>query len=92
MTVNPSEIIARRQQEQTTQKMYHDRTAHQLPALKPDDKVHVQLSKGDKWTLAQVIAPSSTPRSYRVQTEDGRSYRRNGRYMKSRTTTKEATP
>ena len=52
MTVNPSEIIAKRQQAQTTQKMYHDRTAHQLPPLKPGDKVHVQLSKWDKWTLA----------------------------------------
>ena len=37
--------------------MYHDRTAHQLPPLQPGDKIHVQLSQGDKWTPDHVIAP-----------------------------------
>ena len=67
MTVNPTEVISRRQQAQTTQKMYHDRTAHHLPPLQPGDKIYVQLSKGYKWTPAHVIAPSSTPRSHRIQ-------------------------
>ena len=85
VTVSPTEVIARRQQAQSTQKMYHDCTVHHLPPLKPGNKVHVQLSKGDKWTPAQVTAPSSTPRSYQVQTDDGRSYRRNRLFMKPRT-------
>ena len=82
MTVNSTEVLSRRQQAQTTLKMYHDCTAHQLPPLQPGDKIHVQLSKGDKWTPAQVIAPSSTPRSYQEQTDDGRTYRRNRLLMK----------
>ena len=46
------------------------------------DLLWIQLSKGDKWTPAQVIAPSSTPRSYEVQTDDRRTYCRNRLFMK----------
>ena len=68
-TINPADIVSRRRQLQTTQKWYYDQTAHPLPPLKTGGKIYAQLSKGDDWRPAKVIAPSSqlSPTPYRRQ-------------------------
>jgi len=83
-TINPSEVAARRLHLQAKQKKYYDQNAHPLPPMKTGDNVYVQLSKGDNWTPAQIMEPSSTPRSYIVETNDGRTFRRNRRCLKPR--------
>ena len=71
--------------EKQQQKHYYDRRAKQLTALKPGQKVRVQIGK--QWKPAVVTSVSSEPRSYNIQTPNGQKYRRNRRHlMPSKTT------
>ena len=69
-------------QRQETQKLYFDkRASKQLPSLKSGDPVMLQDESTLKWKPAKIIAQADEPRSYIVQTEDGR-YRRNRSFIK----------
>ena len=90
-TINPADIVSRRRQLQATQKRYYDQTAHPLPPWKTGDKIYTQLSQGDDWRPAKVIAPSSQPQSYTIQTADTHTFRRNRRFLR-RSTAQGSTP
>ena len=66
---------------QTKQKFYHDRkSGNKLTSLQSGDPVRFINPKG-KWEFAKVKEEWNTPRSYVVETPDGRSFRRNRRHM-----------
>ena len=62
------------------EKLYYDKhSSKELPPL--NNGVKVTLQHGNKWVPATVISKHRTPRSYIVQTPDGRKYRRNRRHL-----------
>ena len=82
MTIQPKNVIQRRGERQASQQRYYNRGAHQLPSPKVGEHVGVQLTKGDNWKPATVVAAGNTPRSLVVQTEDGGQFRRNRRFLR----------
>ena len=62
------------------QKQYYDRSTRSLKPLHKDDSV--RLYQKGKWKPAVVISPTeNTSRSYRVQTPNGSTLRRNRRHL-----------
>ena len=58
--------------------------------MKTGDQINAQLSEGDNWQPAKVIAPNSQPQplasSTTTQTGDGHTFRRNPRFLWRSTT------
>ena len=70
--------MARRQRRelvQQKQKTYYDRSSHSLAQLEKGECVRVEQEK--MWKPAVVVEKANTPRSYIVETPEGRRYRRN---------------
>lgn len=61
-------------------KQYYDRSARERSKLMKGDSVYIQKKK--IWTPGKIIEEHSAPRSYIVQDEDGRNYRRNSHFLK----------
>ena len=49
---------------QDMQKMYHDRTAHDLPPLVPGQDVRILDNQTGKWKPATITSRCAEPRSY----------------------------
>ena len=56
---------------QDMQKMYHDRTAHDLPPLVPGQDIHILDNQTGKWKPATITSRCAEPRSYILQPPDG---------------------
>ena len=69
------------------QKYYYDRSGtRELPPLYPGQHVRIAPQPGTKeWTPGVVESHHSTPRSYVVQSADGRRYRRNRQHLRQST-------
>ena len=66
---------------QAKQKFYHDKkSGKELTSLESGDSVRFINPKG-KWEFAKIRKEWNTPRSYVVETPDGRSFCRNHRHM-----------
>ena len=63
------------------QKAHFDRTAKDLPPLHRGDSVRVQDYDTGRWSAAVVKNVAETPRSYIIETEQGRQLRRNRRHL-----------
>lgn len=73
----PTEVVTSRLKEiRDKQKASYDRTARQLPDLRPGFPVTVYDSLQRTWTPAVIEGTTDAPRSYVVTTEDGQSKRR----------------
>lgn len=77
-------------QRQGKQKAYFDRQTRLLPDIHIGERVRVR--QGDVWQPAVIIKRHEQPRSFIVQTPDGKTYRRNRKHLlksgeKSLTTT-----
>lgn len=59
------------------QKTYHDKTAHDLPALVPGQHVRMWDNQTGKWKPATILSKCTEPRSYILKLPDGSSKRRN---------------
>ena len=60
------------------QKQYYDvHSGKELPPLQPDEMIHMKIE--DRWIPAKVLYKHDSPRSYVVQSKEGRKYRRNRR-------------
>ncbi|XP_063962166.1 uncharacterized protein K02A2.6-like [Lytechinus pictus] len=70
-------VYRRLQQRQETQKYYHDKSAHDLPPLTAGQLVRVQDHRTGHWFPATVRDKLPEPRSYLVETPNGRLLRRN---------------
>ena len=66
------------------QKKHHDRHASsELKELQPEMKVRMQpWTDFREWKPATVVRHHHTPRSYVVQADDGRNYRRNRQHLR----------
>ena len=62
---------------QDMQKMYHDRTAHDLPPLVPGQDVCILDNQTGKWKPATITSRCAESRSYILQLPDGSSKRGN---------------
>ena len=81
---NQQEISRYLEKTKENQKKYHDRHASKdMKELEPGTKVHMQPWTNSKvWKPATVVKHHHTPKSYVVQTEDGRKYRRNSQHLR----------
>lgn len=71
----PTNVKQELLKKQTTQKIYYDKTARELPQLNIGNKV--LLKQGNSVEPAKLIAKHDSPRSFIVTTPDGGEYRRN---------------
>ena len=62
---------------QGMQKMYHDRTGHDLPPHVPGQDIRILDNQTRKWKPATITSRCADPRSYILQLPDGSSKRRN---------------
>ena len=62
---------------QDMQKMYHDRTVHDLPPLVPGQDVRILDNQTGKWKPATIIRRCAEPKLCILQLSDGSSKRRN---------------
>ena len=74
------EVKEKLHKRQKQQKYYYDKTAKQLPPLKPNDVV--RFKHKSYWKPAVVIGIHSSPRSYTIRMTDGTVIRRNRRHLK----------
>lgn len=81
-TIDPRAVVAKRRQQQESQKRFYDRSSRPLPPLGPGDPVFIQTKPGGDWQPGRVIAAEKAPRSFKVQTDEGRLYRRNRRFLR----------
>ena len=81
------EIHQRLKERQDAQKEYHDKHTRDLPPLYKEQPVVIQDQTSGLWTPAKVVEECPQPRSYIVQTPDGRSLRRNRRHVQAAVTT-----
>ena len=81
---NQQEISRYLEKTKESQKKYHDRHASKdMKELQPGTKVRMQPWTNSKvWKPATVVKHHHTPRSYVVQAEDGRKYRRNRQHLR----------
>ena len=64
---------------QEKQKHYFDQHAKHLPPLEISDRIRVQMA--GHWKPGVVTGHEETPGSYRIETDEGREYRRNRRML-----------
>ena len=66
-------------QKQRKQKHYFDRQTKALTVLETGDRIRVRM--GNSWKPRRVVQHADTPRSYEIQTDEGKKYRRNRRML-----------
>jgi len=77
--LEPNKVEEKLRLKQRKQKHYFDQHAKHLPTLEKRDRIRVHM--GSHWKPGVVTEQGGTPRSYRVQTDEGREYRRNRRVL-----------
>lgn len=68
------------QKKQQKSKEYYDKSVKLRVGLKVNEKV--LFKNNDKWIIGHIIALHESPRSYIIQSNDGRVYRRNSIHIK----------
>ena len=64
-------------------KKYYDKHSKVRKDFTPGEKVFVQNHRNKTWTPATVVKKHPTPRSYIVENEEGKTYRRNSSFLKA---------
>ena len=77
--LEPNKVKEKLSLKQGKQKHYFDQHAKHLPTLEKGDRIRVQM--GSHWKPGVVTEQAGTPRSYRIQTDEGREHRRNRRVL-----------
>ena len=77
--IDPSVVIERLKQKQALRKKQYDKGARELPSLRQNEQVRMQVQ--NHWIPASVVQEASTPNSYVVQTPNGKIYRRNRKHL-----------
>ena len=70
--VDPDKVVKVLKQRQSVSKKNYDKQSGDLPPLEAGDKVRIRPNRDREWRKAEVL-----PRSYLLQDERGRVYRRN---------------
>lgn len=77
-------VRSQKKKQKDKQKRYFDRETKNLPELKRGDTVRIKPFGSHKtWQKGQVQSKDNI-RSYKIKTEDGRTYRRNRRHLRLR--------
>ena len=71
-----------REQRQHNEKTYYDRASKELTPLVPQQMVRVLNPTRKTWDMAKVGSSANTPRSYKIQTTRGATYRRNRKHLR----------
>ncbi|XP_032230541.2 uncharacterized protein K02A2.6-like [Nematostella vectensis] len=74
--VDPHRVVKALAHRQASSRMSYDQHSRDLPPLEVGDKVRVRVNKDKEWCKAEVL-----PRSYVVEDEKGRVFRRNRRHI-----------
>ncbi|XP_048576990.1 uncharacterized protein LOC116614069 [Nematostella vectensis] len=74
--VDPHRVVKALAHRQANSRMSYDQHSRDLPPLEVGDKVRVRVNKDKEWCKAEVL-----PRSYVVEDEKGRVFRRNRRHI-----------
>ena len=74
--VDPDRVVKALQLRQGISKSNYDKQSRDLPPLEVGDKVRIRPNRGQQWRKAEVL-----PRSYLLEDEQGRIYRRNRRQI-----------
>ena len=77
--LDPHKVKEKLRLKQAKQKHYFEQHAKHLPTLEKGDRIRVQM--GSHWKPGVVTEHVGTSRSYRIQTDEGREYRRNRRAL-----------
>lgn len=78
--VDRAAVIDRKLQQQSTQKLYHDRSASTLPPLEKRDEVYYKKDLSDThWKPGVVTDVGPNPRAYQIRNADN-----NGQYLRNR--------
>ena len=82
-SVNQKDVSKYLKKMKEDQKKHHDRhTSSELKELQPGMKVRMHpWTDSREWRPATVVRHHHTPRSYVVQADDGRNYRRNRQHL-----------
>ena len=70
--VDPDQVVKALKQRQSVSKKNYDKQSRDLPLREAGDKVQIRPNRDKEWRKAEVL-----PRSYLLQDERGRVYRRN---------------
>ncbi|XP_031570211.1 uncharacterized protein K02A2.6-like [Actinia tenebrosa] len=73
--INPRLSKKKQSEKQERQEYYYDQHAKPLPSLEQGDRIRVKMGK--LWKPGIVKQGAETPRSYWIETDEGREYRRN---------------
>ena len=74
--VEPDRVVKALQRRQNSSKKNYDKQSRDLPPLEVGDKVRIRPNRDREWRKAEVL-----PRSYLLEDERGRVYRRNRRQI-----------
>ena len=74
--VSPDKVVKTLKARQDKTTAYYNQTARDLPPLEPGDRVRIRPGRENQWRKAEIL-----PRSYVVQDERGRVFRRNTRQI-----------
>ena len=74
--VDHDRVVKTLQLRQGISKSNYDKQSRDLPPLEVGDKVRIRPNRGQQWRKAEVL-----PRSYLLEDEQGRIYRRNRRQI-----------
>jgi len=77
--IDPNRVTACLKNNQEIRKQYYDRGTKQLPPLKPNDPVRLQVQK--QWIPAKAIKSADTPNSYIVKYSNGSQLHRNRKHL-----------
>ncbi len=78
--INPDKVVEVMKRKQEISKENYDRGTRQLPILKANDAVRIQMQ--GRWVPGVVICKADTPRSYIVKGPNGHEYRRNRKHLR----------
>ena len=72
-------VMEKLELKQRKQKHCFDRQTKALPVLETDDRIRVRM--GNSWKPGRIVQHAETPRSYEIQTDEGKKYRRDRRML-----------
>ena len=77
--LDPNKVKEKLRLKQEKQKYYFNQHTRQLRALEKGKQIRVRM--GNRWEPRVVVDHAETPRSYKVQTDNGGEYRRNRKML-----------
>ncbi|XP_077529488.1 uncharacterized protein LOC144141891 [Haemaphysalis longicornis] len=80
--IPPRDVKQRLQQIRQKQRTFYNRSSKHLPELQRGSSVAVYNIPAKTWYPAEVVQTASTPRSYVVETEDGRQLQRTREHLR----------